>query len=93
MTLNRWAKKCWTVSIVCGILTEVLKIRRISMDNESPAEKKKQQRDKCLTTIVCHLGDTGVPAVIAWNLGWSDMRVGFLHTIAALIQSSNLYPA
>lgn len=93
MTFNKWAKRCWTVSIVAGLATECLKLRRIANDTDLSAEKKKTQRNKCLQTLVCHLGDTGVPAVIAWDFKWSDARVGFLHTIAALIQSSNLYPA
>ena len=88
------ARRAWTVSIILGICTELAKIRRaLETAKETGDEvKKKAAVKKSLITIVCHLGDTGVPAVIGWDRKWSDMRVGFLHTVAALIQSSNLYP-
>ena len=93
MEMNRVAKKFWSMSIVFGILTEVFKIRRISSDPHKSIEKKKEERGKSLVTIMCHLLDSPVPLAIGWGRQIGDAKIGFCHTIAAAIQSSNLYPA
>jgi hypothetical protein len=89
--LNKIAKRIWTLSIISGILTEVCKIRHI-MEDVVGEEKKEAERNKCLRTILCHLADTGVPAVVAWDYKWTDTRVGAMHMISSLIQCQNLYP-
>ena len=133
--INVLSKKVWTGAIVCGLITEICKLRRIwskmedirsdirertllasrageaengregmpseaghraflhEETNSPELEKCRQDRNKCFMTILQHLGDSGVPAVIAWKFDWSDTRVGLMHCVSSLLQCKNLYPA
>jgi len=85
--LNRTAKRVWSAAIICGIATEICKMKRHLENSDSAGQKK------AAITIVQHCGDACVPLVIGYDVPLSDGVVGFGHAVAASIQSYNLWPA
>lgn len=95
--LNRIAKRFWSAALAFGLATEFLKLRAVWKDASSnersiPQERAQKLKLDYLKTIVQHLGDSAVPLVIGWDANLGDAQVGFMHTIAGLIQSYNLFP-
>eukprot|EP00392_Amoebophrya_sp_AT5.2_P017231 g17560.t1 len=90
----------WGVALAFGILTELCKLQRvwktsgISSDESAhlSAVQRKSIRRQCLRTILCHLGDLGIPLTRGFGVPLRERELALMHFSAAIIQSWNLYP-
>jgi len=96
--MNVYAKRWWSIALVCGVITEVLKLKRIRKLSSS-VESRRKSRNNCLLTILVHCADAPIPLLVGWlggggssSFSWHLSRPASLsHLLAAVIQSMNLW--
>ncbi|CAD7925558.1 unnamed protein product [Amoebophrya sp. A25] len=84
----------WGAACVFGIMTEVLKLRRLYCDNaDLTPEQRRHVRNLLLRTILVHLCDMAVPARVGLGFAIPEKQLAGMHLVAAMIQCGNLFPA
>lgn len=90
----------WGVALAFGILTELCKLQRVWKTSGTSSDEsahlstvqRKSIRRQCLRTILCHLGDLGIPLTRGFGVPLRERELALMHFSAAIIQSWNLYP-
>ncbi|CAD7971664.1 unnamed protein product [Amoebophrya sp. A120] len=87
------AARLWLVALCCGALTELCKLIRLHRgEPHLSRDQRKQIRYQCYRTLLCHLGDMGIPLSRGLAVEIPEKRLAAMHLVSGLIQSSNLYP-